>query len=705
MTPRELAGEVSQRARNRVAGALRRASDNPQSTYVSDADLRRALGRRSIGDVATRIRTNPEPRLLPGLADRNSTAAAVKQLFPASIEQSRIEADAVVDHRITLFGCLFDLGPGIDWHRDPRADAPWPLTHYTRVPLVIGRGADVRVVWELNRLQQLVTLGRAYLLTNDERYSEEFLLQLASWYEDNPPRFGVNWRMAMEAGIRAVNIIAALDMFRSSTAVSDQAVELILKTLLAHGRFIRTNLEFSYRTNSNHYLSDLIGLFAIGETLPEIREARSWRDYSGPRLVKEMDRQVLADGVDYELSTGYHRFVLEIFSLFFSLCRTGSFDPGTAFTARLEAMFDFVRRYLKPDNTAPAIGDSDDGRLIKFKERPADDQSYLLSIGSVFFGGAFKQSSEYDEEAIWWFGRAGLDTFERAPIRERGAGSRAFPDAQIFIQRAGHLYSIIDCGDHGARGRGSHAHSDALALEVFAFGRTFLRDPGTYCYTASEEQRNLFRSTACHNTVRVDGEEISQVTEGDLFAFSSNVRPRVNLWESTPERDVLDAEHYAYRRLALPVTHRRVVTFYKREGYWTIRDIFTGEGLHRFEFFFNFDAGLEVQIKPDNSVVASDHVSALASVPVSPFAVETELTERWVSASYGTRKSSSGIIFRLNTEVPFENVTLLIPYRLGDEARKEKVRAIYAASPGVRRYSEVKLEQPPGLGADIPNRL
>ena len=653
MTPRELAGEAANRARRRIGGALRRASDNSQSTYVSDADLRRALGGNSIADAASRIRTSPEGRLLSGLADLNSTVAAVERFFPASIEQSRLEAEGILDHRIALFGRVFDLGPKIDWHRDPQADMRWPLRHYTRVPLVIGQGADVRVVWELNRLHHLVSLGRAYLLTNDERCSEEFQIQLASWYEDNPPRFGVNWTVAMEAGIRAINIIAALEMFRGSPGLSDQAVELILKLLLAHGRFIRANLEYSHRTTSNHYLSDLIGLFAIGVTVPELREARRWRDYSGPRLVKEMNRQVLADGVDYELSTGYHRFVLEIFSLFFSLCRRGSFDPGTAFTARLEAMFDFVRCYLKPDNTAPAIGDSDDGRLIKFKDRPAADHSYLMSIGSVLVGRAFS-SSEIDEEAIWWFGRSGLDTFESLPINQPDAGSRAFPQAQIFIQRAGDLYSIIDCGDHGARGRGSHAHSDALSLEVFAFNRTFLRDPGTYCYTASGQQRNLFRSTAYHNTVRIDGEEISEVNEGDLFAFASNVRPRVVLWESTAERDVLDAEHYAYRRLASPITHRRVVALYKREGYWIIRDIFTGEGNHRFEFFFNFDAGLDVTVGADNRVTARDERSALTIVPVCDYELEAIIEPRSISPAYRTLLNSSAIIYSLMAETPLE---------------------------------------------------
>ena len=670
MTIRELAGEASLRAQRRVARAISRASDSPHSAYVSDPDLRTSLDGKSIADVASRIRGTRGPCLVPGLANLHSTVAVVKQCYPDSIEESRLEAEAILNHRIPLFDRVCDFGPRIDWHRDPQTGVQWPLAHFTRVPLVVGQGADVRVVWELNRLHHLVTLGRAFLLTNDERYTDEFLLQLASWYESNPPHFGVNWTVAMEAGIRAVNIIAALEMFRGSPNVTYQTIELVLKMLLSHGRFIRANLEFSYRTTSNHYLSDLIGLFAIGEMVPELQEARRWRDFSRPRLAEEMTRQVFADGVDYEGSTAYHRFVLEVFSIYFSICRAVDFDPGTLFRTRLEAMYDFVRCYLKPDHTAPLIGDSDDGRLIKFKNRPAVDHSYLMPIGAVLFeDGSFKQSNQIDEEALWWFGQAGLETLERLPINERPAGSRAFSEAQIFVQRADDLYSIIDCGDHGLRGRGSHAHSDALSIEVFAYDRTFLRDPGTYVYTASEEERNLFRSTAYHNTVRIDGEEISEINPGELFAFGSNVHPHVNQWESTAESDVLDAEHHAYRTLASPVTHRRIITFDKRKGFWTIRDIFTGDGKHRFEFFFNFDVGIALRFEPDHRVVGQHRDCSLAIVPISGHEFETSVETRWQSPAYGTRFSSSAIIYRINVETPFENVVLLIPFRIGDEQK------------------------------------
>ena len=51
MTPRELAGEASRRARRRISRAISRASDSPQTTYVSDADLQRSLGGKSLAEV------------------------------------------------------------------------------------------------------------------------------------------------------------------------------------------------------------------------------------------------------------------------------------------------------------------------------------------------------------------------------------------------------------------------------------------------------------------------------------------------------------------------------------------------------------------------------------------------------------------------------------------------------------------------------
>ena len=657
MTAGQIAAESAQRARRRISRAINRATNSPQKSYVSDRDLFSSLKGKSAADVLSRFRDGSGPYILPGLADLGSTVAAIKQFFPEFAEQSRKEAEAILKHKIALFGQVFNLGRGLDWHGDPKANVRWPLVHSSHVPLIVAQGADVRVVWELNRLHHLVTLGRAYLLSGDERYTEEFLVQLASWYEANPPNYGVNWVVAMEAGIRAINVTVALSMFRSSPNLTNEAVELTLKMLLAHGRFIRSNLEFSYRTTSNHYLSNLIGLFVIGTCIPELRDAGRWRSFSAQRLLKEMNRQVLEDGVDYEGSIGYHRLVLEIFALFFSLAESTALVIDDEFRSLLRAMFGFVQSYLKPDGTAPIIGDSDDGRLIKLKERPADDHSYLLSLGSILLRESKLKQTRIDEEAIWWFGNKGIETFDRLAINKLDLESKAFHKAQIFVQRTGKLYSIIDCGDHGAGGRGSHGHSDALSIELFAFHRTFLRDPGTYVYTADEQQRNLFRSTAYHNTVRVDGEEISEVNPGEIFAFAENVQPKVNVWESNSDRDLLDAEHHAYFRFASfasPVAHRRIITLDKRKKFWNIRDIFRGRGSHLFEVFFNFDSGLEVAIDAQKTGTASDENASFMVVPRCEYVVDVRMEDRWVSRSYGTRLKSSAIIYSFRATVPAE---------------------------------------------------
>ena len=669
MTLGEIAGEILLRLRRKFKRATSR--DRIERAHISDRELQLAL-RKPLSDVAEQIRHGKRTRLTEGLKNAARTAALVKQLFPDSIDQTIRAADEILHHRIRVFERVIDFGDEIDWLADPFTGIRWPMTHFTRLQIVRGDGSDARVAWELNRLHHLTTLGRAYLFTGDERYTEEFLRQIASWNEANPTRFGINWANAMEAAIRAVNLIAAMEMFRLSPLVTDKQVALLLKMILQHGRFIRANLEFSYRAPSNHYLSDLIGLFAIGATIPDLKDSRRWVKFSASGLRFELMRQVNADGVSYEGTTGYHRLVTEIFALFFTLSRSVKISFPLTHRHRLETMFRFALHYIKPDNTAPMLGDSDDGRLMTFKDRPAVDHSYLLSLGAALLGKSeFKRSAQIDEEALWWAGEKGLEAFNALPEINTAPASRAFRDAQIFIERQGAVYSIIDCGDHGIRGRGSHAHSDALSIEVFAFDRTFLRDPGTFAYTGNTEMRNLFRSTPYHNTVRIDQRDISRIDESQLFALGENVRPKIIRWKSDDDHDTLEAEHHSYADLK--VIHRRAVTFNKNQLYWLITDKFTGEGHHTFEFFFNFDAGLEVALDEDQRAVAFSQQAGFVIAMISGHSMQAEIAERWVSLSYGERVAASGIIYRFHGSVPFENKTLLVPFRRGDESKAGRI--------------------------------
>ena len=454
----------------------------------------------------------------------------------------------------------------IEWNRDPRSGYLWPLDYHRDIKLMRSDGSDVRIVWELNRLARFITLGRAYKLTKDERFATAFTEQLQSWTKQNPYGRGPNWQCAMEVALRAINLLAAFELFRDSPQLDTQ---FLLRLFQQHGNYIRRNLEFSYVATSNHYLSDVAGLLWLGIMLPELRAADSWRKFGLKELLREMDKQVLPDGADFESSTGYHRFVTELFLYSFLLCRENGIEIEARYWEKLRAMLLYIRGYLRPDGFAPLIGDTDGGQFLPLQQRPANDHSYLLTIGA--------------------------QAFDDPALRDTEAGSKAFPHAGMYIMRHEDMYLCFNASGPGIDGRGSHGHNDALSIEVSGGGRAFIVDPGTYIYTGDLQKRHDFRSTAYHSTVQIDGVEQNTIERDVPFVIGNEARPRVLVWETEPQIDRIVAEHYGYQRLKHPVIHRRTVIFNKQERSWFIDDEFLGDAAdHTFEVRFHFGRGLEI---------------------------------------------------------------------------------------------------------------
>ena len=499
-----------------------------------------------------------------------------------------------------------------DWNRDPRSGYLWPLDYHRDIKLMRSDGSDVRVVWELNRLGHFITLGRAYALTKDERFTTAFLQQLRSWNEANPYGRGPNWTCAMEVALRAINLIAARELFRDSSQLDTQ---LLLRLFLRHGNYIRRNLEFSYIATSNHYLSDVAGLLWLGVMVPELRDAESWRKFGLTELLKELDKQVLPDGADFEASTGYHRFVTELFLYSFLMCRSNDIEIDKKYWRKLYSMLIYIRSYVRPDGFAPLIGDTDGGQFLPIRQRRADDHAYLLSIAA--------------------------DVFNDASLCDAEAGSKAFPHAGTYIMRHDDLYLCFNASGAGINGRGSHGHNDALSIEVSAGGVAFIVDPGTYIYTGDLQKRHEFRSTAYHSTVKIDGVEQNTTEREAPFVIGDEARPRVLLWETNPETDKIVAEHYGYQRLKHPITHRRTVVFSKAERSWLIDDEFLGDAVdHDFEVRFHFAPGLKVNTDETNVDVSDPDTNLTLSVRSLSLAVSPALEQQFTSRNYGELEES-----------------------------------------------------------------
>lgn len=498
----------------------------------------------------------------------------------------------------------------IEWRRDPRSGYLWPLDYHRDISLMRSDGSDIRIVWELNRLAHLIPLGRAYAVTKDERLTISFLEQLRSWNEQNPFGRGPNWTCAMEVALRAVNVLAAFHFFRKSPQLDAQ---FLLTLFQQHGRFIRRNLEFSFVATSNHYLSDVAGLLWLGVMAPELRDAESWRVFGLRELLREMDKQVLPDGADFEASTGYHRFVTELFLYSFVLCRDNGIDIDEKYWSRLRAMLLYIRGYLRPDGFAPLMGDTDGGQFLPLQHRRADDHAYLLEFGA--------------------------EVLNDPSMREAETGSKAFPHAGTYVMRHEDLYLCFNASGAGINGRGSHGHNDALSIEVCAGNCAFIVDPGTYVYTGDLQKRHDFRSTAYHSTVMIDGVEQNTIHRDMPFVIGDEAKPRVLTWET----DKIVAEHYGYRRLPDPVTHRRSVTFNKRE--WLIEDEFFATTDHQYEVRFHFAPGLEFDLQ-GSAISARSGASRLLVVSLN--GGEPVLESQPVSRNYGELSESLSACWRFS---------------------------------------------------------
>jgi uncharacterized heparinase superfamily protein len=208
----------------------------------------------------------------------------------------------------------------------------------------------------------------------------------------------------------------------------------------------------------------------------------------------------------------------------------------------------------------------------------------------------------------------------------------------------------VDAGPVGFKGLGGHGHNDCLSFEWHADGRPLLTDSGLFVYTASPEWRNRFRSTAFHNTIRVDGEEINRLLpDGSLWGLRNDAHPIDVRFVPGGAADVLDAAHTGYRRLADPVTVKRRFELDRTGVALTIHDRLEGRAEHTIEVFFHAAPGVAV-----STVRGSDPAAGATLAIEADTAVEWREIEGWFAPSYGIKVPRTTLCATIRTRLPWE---------------------------------------------------
>ena len=513
-------------------------------------------------------------------------APLILRVFPSAREQAVARAEEILSGRYDLLGYhALQLGAEPDWHTDPVHGRRSPVVYWADVPYLDPASGDHKIIWELNRHQHWLALGRAYALSGDRRFYQCFVAQLQSWLRMNLPLTGTNWASMLELAFRGLSWLWALEIF-AGAANQENEEPWIVDLLVALDRqltHVEQNLSRYFSPNT-HLTGEALALYVAGSTLPELAASSRRASVGRDVLIQEASRQIHSDGGHAELSSHYQRYSTDFYVLAARVARTAG-DPAAEIfenAARVQARY--LRTICDQNGMRPPLGDDDGGQLFPMCGRPSEDCRPTLGAAAALVQDGTLRVGPVLEEAYWLCGERATSVPAEAP----SPASTALTASGYYVSRTprgDHL--IFDAGPHGFL-NGGHAHSDALALTLSVSGRPLLIDPGTATYTMDAEMRDRFRGTSMHNTVVLGGR--AQSNPRGVFHWASRTTAEARVWRAAADGDYVEGTHAAY----LPCRHTRGVLSVHGIGWWVIDHILGPSTPVDFDAFWHMHPGWHV---------------------------------------------------------------------------------------------------------------
>ncbi len=424
--------------------------------------------------------------------------------------------------------------PGF-WRVDPLTGAEWPHGPWHGIDYRPGNATgDVRILWELNRLQHLY--GLAIVADHDESVRSRAVAmidrQLGAWSAGNPPGIGVNCISAMEEALRLISVFHTYDLVRKW--VSTQTRETVISIITYHAWHVERRLSL-YSSAGNHTVAEAVGLLYAGVLLNDCVPASRWKQKGLELLRVEAARQIDADGGGIEQATWYLLFVTDLLGLAVALLQHAGQPPEPLIESAVARGRDFLNMLAARPADLPRIGDADDGYAL----------SPLLRIS--------------------WSGS------DSEPVQ------RSCHVSGLSVVRYGSGDRLVFLHNPLGMAPGfAHGHADCLSLMFRFDGADVLIDPGTYQYGGSQEYRRYFRSAAAHNTAVIDGED--QAEQVSVFMWRRPYKSDLLISRFEPNCSTILARHDGYRHLG--ITHWRGL-IYKRNEFLAVWDCLEGVAGHK----------------------------------------------------------------------------------------------------------------------------
>ncbi len=534
---------------------------------------------------------NPRSKSVSGRLPFKTVPGLTAELCAANPSSTVQQADQLLNGQWKVFNVdRTDVNASVDYYIDPTTGRSAPSdVHAFRIDhrneSSIG---NVKNIWELARHQHLTILAAAYATTKDSRYATRVADELTNYLQATPFCRGIHWTSGIEIGIRMISWV----WVRRLLADWPQANELFednpvfTEHLGRHHQWINAFPAKGSSAN-NHLIAESCGTFIAANAFDIFERREQWRDQAASTLIKEFKQQTFNDGLNKELASDYHGFVLELVTAAYVEARLSRHPMADEVLPTLTKAFDALASIVDCNGDAHHQGDADQGRGLLLEASQFNRWPSLLASGAAIV-----------KPASWWpeIAKTDLRTEAfRACVNDRSSSSTSRVTAERGQRRSSHftdagqtilrdieprpdeIWVRFDHGPHGYLSTAAHAHADSLSIEIRVGGIPIIVDPGTYCYHGEPEWRDYFRSTAAHSTVEVNGENQSQI-QGP-FLWGNHCSATFETCEGLDNGDIAtcSANHQGYEA-RFGVVHRRNVSLNRRQRSITICDELVGTG-------------------------------------------------------------------------------------------------------------------------------
>lgn len=370
-------------------------------------------------------------------------------------------------------------------------------------------------------------LGIVYQSTADEQYAKEWVFQVRDWIKKNkngayPDDKDFAWK-AFVVSFRLNHWSAYFNMFINSPHFTPAFLMEFLTSYNEQANYVMSN----YTDIGNHRLYEALHMMYAGSSFPEMKEATAWRKSGIEILNEEIKKQILPDGVQFELSTSYHIGTIKIFLDALQIAQLNGAEKEFPESYRnlIEKMVLAVGNYSFPDYTFPLYGNS----FLTNKR--------LMLENYQLWAKVFPKN-----KVIEYFATDG------ASGKQPDYLSGRLPNAGFYAFRNGWDTKSTVMQIKAGPPAEFHAHPDNGNFVLWVKGRDFTPDAGSFVYAnvgnQENSKRDWYRSTKAHQTLTIDNKNIVN-------------NAQLQKWETGANLDILSYTNPSYDDLS----HQRTFLF------------------------------------------------------------------------------------------------------------------------------------------------